>query len=263
MCGYDYMKKNILRRADLNEHIIAEQDFKYLYPSDFKDLYLLILQGHLNHLPPKDKKILTTAPLKEDRPTTSKLAWSIPSFDLHVLKNNWASALASTYSPPQEDSLLAHTGDMAMFIDWFCKRQGITELRPQDLEGPAFELVKVFHPNLIHLQYQMEECHKLVTDSVDDSIIRHNVSKPLPLGGSPAAATVEIPASLCRISKNLFDRVSHMCYPFSNQSVSKQTEHGDFHLHLCEEASKVESCPSEIILDDLLALDSIVRFDFE
>nr|GFB04523.1 hypothetical protein [Tanacetum cinerariifolium] len=30
---------------------------------------------------------------------------------------------------------------------------------------------------------------------------------------------------------------------------------------LCEEASKVESCPSEIILDDLLALDSIVRFD--
>nr|GEW12568.1 hypothetical protein [Tanacetum cinerariifolium] len=30
-----------------------------------------------------------------------------------------------------------------------------------------------------------------------------------------------------------------------------------------EEASKVESCPSVIILDDLLALDSIVRFDFE
>nr|GEY29219.1 reverse transcriptase domain-containing protein [Tanacetum cinerariifolium] len=30
---------------------------------------------------------------------------------------------------------------------------------------------------------------------------------------------------------------------------------------MCEEASKVESCHSEIILDDLLALDSIVRFD--
>nr|GEU81895.1 hypothetical protein [Tanacetum cinerariifolium] len=28
-----------------------------------------------------------------------------------------------------------------------------------------------------------------------------------------------------------------------------------------EEASKIEWCPSEIILDDLLALDSIVRFD--
>nr|GEV55347.1 Gag-Pol polyprotein [Tanacetum cinerariifolium] len=61
MYGYDYMKKIVLRRADLNEHIIAKRDFKYLYPNDFEDLYLLNLQGHLNHLPPKDKKILTTA----------------------------------------------------------------------------------------------------------------------------------------------------------------------------------------------------------
>nr|GEV10928.1 putative reverse transcriptase domain-containing protein [Tanacetum cinerariifolium] len=38
MYGYDYMKKIVLRRADLNEHIIAKRDFKYLYPSDFKDL---------------------------------------------------------------------------------------------------------------------------------------------------------------------------------------------------------------------------------
>nr|GEV47527.1 putative reverse transcriptase domain-containing protein [Tanacetum cinerariifolium] len=60
MYGYDYMKNIILRRADLNEHIIAKRDFKYLNPSDFEDLYLLNLQGHLNHLPPKDKKILTT-----------------------------------------------------------------------------------------------------------------------------------------------------------------------------------------------------------
>nr|GEU79055.1 hypothetical protein [Tanacetum cinerariifolium] len=61
MYGYDYMKKIVLRRADLNEHIIAELDFKYLYPSDFEYLNLLNLQGHLNHLPPKDKNILTTA----------------------------------------------------------------------------------------------------------------------------------------------------------------------------------------------------------
>nr|GEZ12482.1 hypothetical protein [Tanacetum cinerariifolium] len=57
----------------------------------------------------------------------------------HILK---ASALASTYTPPPKNSLLAQTGDMAIFMDLFCKRQGITELKPQDLEGPAFELVK-------------------------------------------------------------------------------------------------------------------------
>nr|GEX28518.1 hypothetical protein [Tanacetum cinerariifolium] len=71
--------------------------------------------------------------------------------DAHIPKNNWASTLASTYSPPTEDSLLVQTSDMAMFMDWFYKRHGITELKPQDLKGPSFELVKVFHPNVIHL----------------------------------------------------------------------------------------------------------------
>nr|GEY52878.1 hypothetical protein [Tanacetum cinerariifolium] len=116
------------------------------------------------------------------------------SFDNEDIENAHiptASVLASTYSPPPEDLLLAQTGDMVMFMDWFCKRQGITELKPQDLEGPAFKLVKVFHPNVIHLQYQMEECHKLLTDSVDDSIIKHNVSKPLPLGGPPGQVTIQ------------------------------------------------------------------------
>ncbi|GJS99808.1 hypothetical protein Tco_0820978 [Tanacetum coccineum] len=59
--GYDYIKTIILRRAGLKEYTIAERDFKYLYHSDFEDLYLLNLQGHLDHLPPEDKKILTTA----------------------------------------------------------------------------------------------------------------------------------------------------------------------------------------------------------
>nr|GEW47286.1 hypothetical protein [Tanacetum cinerariifolium] len=108
-----------------------------------------------------------------------------------VPKNNWASALASTYSPPPEDSLLAQASDMTMFMDWFCKRQEITKLKPQYLEVLAFELVKVFHPNVIHLQYQMEECHKILTDRVDDSIIRHNVSKPLPLGGPPSQVIIQ------------------------------------------------------------------------
>ncbi|GJZ56445.1 hypothetical protein Tco_0611638 [Tanacetum coccineum] len=57
MYGYDYMKKIILRRANLKAYVIAERDFKYMYPSDFEELYLLNLQGHLNHLSPDDKKV--------------------------------------------------------------------------------------------------------------------------------------------------------------------------------------------------------------
>ncbi|GJT23428.1 hypothetical protein Tco_0893365 [Tanacetum coccineum] len=105
--------------------------------------------------------------------------------------NNWASTLASTYAPPPENSLLAQTGDMAIFIDWFCKKQVITELKQHDLEGPTYEIVKVFHPNVIHLQYQMEECHKLLTDQVDESIVKYNVSKPLPLGGPSGQVTIQ------------------------------------------------------------------------
>nr|GEV58620.1 E-beta-farnesene synthase [Tanacetum cinerariifolium] len=116
------------------------------------------------HIPKVNLRQDWWKPLEEDRPATPEPTWSILSSD---------------------------TGDMPMFMDWFCKRQGITELKPQDLKGPAFKLVKVLHPNVIHLQYQMEECHKLLTDSVDDSIIRHNVSKPLPLGGPPSQVTIQ------------------------------------------------------------------------
>ncbi|GKC11034.1 hypothetical protein Tco_1007816 [Tanacetum coccineum] len=65
---------------------------------------------------------------KEDRPATPEPAWSIPSLDLPVPMNNWASALTSTYAPPSENLLLALTSDMAIFMDWYCKQQGITEL---------------------------------------------------------------------------------------------------------------------------------------
>ncbi|GKE93002.1 hypothetical protein Tco_1574097, partial [Tanacetum coccineum] len=77
---------------------------------------------------------------------------SIPSSDLTVLTNNWASALKSTYKPPPENSLLAQIG------------------------GPAYEIVKVFHPDVVHLQFQMEECHKLLIDQMDDAILRPTLS---------------------------------------------------------------------------------------
>nr|GEU47457.1 retrovirus-related Pol polyprotein from transposon TNT 1-94 [Tanacetum cinerariifolium] len=134
---------------------------------------------------------LRPSPFEEDIPATLEPAWSISLSELSVPTNNWASALASTYTPPPENSLLAQTGDMVIFIEWFCKQQGITELKPQDLEGPAFELVKVFHPNVIHLQYQIEECHKLLTDTMDESIIRYNVNKLLPLGGPPSQVIIQ------------------------------------------------------------------------
>nr|GEV31147.1 retrovirus-related Pol polyprotein from transposon TNT 1-94 [Tanacetum cinerariifolium] len=105
------------------------------------------------HIPKVNLRQDWWKPLEVERPATPEPTWSIPSSDLPVPTTNWASALASNYSPLPENSLLAQTGDIAMFMDWFYKRRGITELKPQDLEGPSFEIIKVFHPDLIHLQY--------------------------------------------------------------------------------------------------------------
>ncbi|GKA02351.1 hypothetical protein Tco_0675016 [Tanacetum coccineum] len=141
--------------------------------------------GH-DHIPTVNLRQSWWKPLTEDRPATPEPAWSIPSSALTVPTNNWASALKSTYTPPPENSLLAQIGDMATFIDWYCKKKGISELTQKNLEGPAYEIVKVFHPDVVHLQFQMEgggkQMPKLLTDQVDDAILRYNVNKPLPLG---------------------------------------------------------------------------------
>nr|GEU33309.1 monodehydroascorbate reductase [Tanacetum cinerariifolium] len=110
------------------------------------------------HIPKVNLRQDWWKPLEEELTATPKPTWLISSSDVPVTPNNWASALASNYSPPLEDSLLVQTGDMATFIDWFCKRR---------------------------------ECHKLLTDSVDDPILRNNVSKPLPLGGPPGQVTIQ------------------------------------------------------------------------
>ncbi|GJW53455.1 hypothetical protein Tco_0097540 [Tanacetum coccineum] len=59
-----------------------------------------------------------------------------------------------------------------------------------DLEGPTFNLVKAFHKNIVFLQYQMDECHKLLTNKVDlgnpeGHQILQNIYEPLPLGDQP------------------------------------------------------------------------------
>ncbi|GKB89090.1 hypothetical protein Tco_0961362 [Tanacetum coccineum] len=71
--GYDYLKEITLRIADHQEYTITEKDFKNLYPVDFEDLNLLLLQGHLNHLPGSDIQLPETA--------ESHYGWDVTSFD--------------------------------------------------------------------------------------------------------------------------------------------------------------------------------------
>nr|GEW41682.1 hypothetical protein [Tanacetum cinerariifolium] len=59
--GYTYLKEIVLRRANYQDYKISEADFKNMHQNDFEDMYLLHLQGKLNHLSRADKVTLFNA----------------------------------------------------------------------------------------------------------------------------------------------------------------------------------------------------------
>ncbi|GJR87839.1 hypothetical protein Tco_0211850 [Tanacetum coccineum] len=137
------------------------------------------------HIP----KVSTTTwfkPIPEsERPATPEPEWTIPPNDFPEPENNWANTYATAYKVPEENKLQRKTYDIGSFIKWFCRRTGKKKLCKADLEGPAFNLVKAFHKNNVFLQYQMDECHKLLTNKVDLSNpeghqILRNIYEPLP-----------------------------------------------------------------------------------
>ncbi|GJZ45483.1 hypothetical protein Tco_0593079 [Tanacetum coccineum] len=148
------------------------------------------------HIP----KVSTTTwfkPIPEsERPATPEPEWTISPNDFPEPEHNWANAYATTYKVPEENKLQRKTYDIGSFIKWFCRRTGKKKLCKADLEGPTFNLVKAFHKNSVFLQYQMDECHKLLTNKVDWSNpeghqILRNIYEPLPLGGPPGQVTIQ------------------------------------------------------------------------
>nr|GEW64588.1 hypothetical protein [Tanacetum cinerariifolium] len=123
-----------------------------------------------DHLPKADSRKDWWKPLpKEERPMTPKPAWTIPSFN---------------------------TGYMMNFLNWYYRQVNKTELTQADLDGQAYKVVKAFYPNVIHLQFQIDECHKLLTDQVEwtnleGDQVRVDVNRPLPLSGPPGYVTIQ------------------------------------------------------------------------
>ncbi|GJR06639.1 hypothetical protein Tco_0529623 [Tanacetum coccineum] len=121
---------------------------------------------------PMCRPLYEVKPIPEsERPATPEPEWTIPPNDFPEPEHNWANAYATT-------------------------RTGKKKLCKADLEGPTFNLVKAFHKNNVFLQYQMDECHKLLTNKVDLSNpeghqIPQNINEPLPLGGPPGQVTIQ------------------------------------------------------------------------
>ncbi|GJW80756.1 retrovirus-related pol polyprotein from transposon TNT 1-94 [Tanacetum coccineum] len=82
-----------------------------------------------------------------------------------------ASALATTYEPPAENSLLAKIRDITTFLKWYCRQVNKTPLTQADFKGQAYEVVNWTNPEGDH--------------------VRIDVNRPLPLGGPPGHVTIQ------------------------------------------------------------------------
>ncbi|GKB64324.1 hypothetical protein Tco_0920510 [Tanacetum coccineum] len=122
-----------------------------------------------DHLPKADMRKDWWKPLtKEERPATPEPSWTIPSSNVLNVEKNWASVLVSTYEPPAENSLLAKTGDIMTFMNWYCQKVNKTMLTQADFEGRAYEVA-----------------------NPEGDQVRIDVNRPLPLGGPLGYVTIQ------------------------------------------------------------------------
>nr|GEX22056.1 hypothetical protein [Tanacetum cinerariifolium] len=94
------------------------------------------------HLPTADSRKGWWKPLPaEERPSTPELAWTIPSFTVSNVENNWATELVLAYETPAENSLLAKIGDMTNFLN-YSRWRGITRCSQTKLNGRIQKEIK-------------------------------------------------------------------------------------------------------------------------
>nr|GEY02232.1 hypothetical protein [Tanacetum cinerariifolium] len=144
--------------------------------SQIQDDYIPDEQVHLSddedsgndHLLKADSRKDWWKPLpEEERLATLKPAWTIPSSTVSDVEKKWATTLVSAYETPAENSLLAKTGDMMNFLNWYCRQVNKTVLTLANLEWQAYE-----------------------TNPEGDQV-RIDVNRPLPLGGSSGHVTIQ------------------------------------------------------------------------
>ncbi|GJS35449.1 hypothetical protein Tco_0533831 [Tanacetum coccineum] len=198
------------RTVDLDEGQAGSDPSKTFESRPLPDLKLrrpqlgrLLTQEKLPQAPSSKRLPIKTRPdwlkhvPKEERPKTPESDWTIPPNDLPETKNNWATAIINAYKDLEENKLIEKTKDMRSFIKWYYKQIGKSKLSKADLEGLAFKLVRPFHKNNISLQFQMEECHLLLTHQIDlvnpeGNRVVPDMSKPLPLGGPLGQVIIQL-----------------------------------------------------------------------
>nr|GEU62854.1 hypothetical protein [Tanacetum cinerariifolium] len=198
------MKEILQQRIFEDKSYEAHEDHKKLYDAMEKSLESLPPQPP----PPPPLAGASGAPGSE-APSSSKsaasapqsMAWTISDTRYELVGISRTQELSLTDSLIQDDSIPdEQTGDMMNFLNWYCRQVNKIMLTPADLEGKAYEVVKAFHLDVIHLQFQIEEYHKMLTYQVnwtnlEGDQVRVDVNRPLPLGGPPVSQISKMKAA--------------------------------------------------------------------
>ncbi|GJT67693.1 hypothetical protein Tco_1019173 [Tanacetum coccineum] len=169
------------------------------------------------HIP----KVSTTTwfkPIPEsERPATPEPEWTIPPNDFPEPEHN-------------------------------CKvRTGKKKLCKADLEGPAFNLAKAFHKNSVFLQYQMDECHKLLTNKVDWSNpeghqIQRNIYEPHAIRRPHQSEKLDQ-----MVKDFIFSSIIRAWRPGSGQRMTMRKKAKDLHHKLSRKRLQSEGSNEEIV----------------
>ncbi|GKA51913.1 hypothetical protein Tco_0745109 [Tanacetum coccineum] len=140
---------------------------------------------------------------------------------------------------------------MTTVMNWYCQKVNKTVLTQADFERQAYEVVKTFYPDVTHLQFQMEECHKMLTAQVDwtnpeGDQVRIDVNQPLPLDGPPGYVTIQ-PQFFFNKDLEYLRYGSKGSNPVLSISKIKAASYLDFGLELL--------VPKQIWIDDVCTYD--------
>ncbi|GJU38312.1 hypothetical protein Tco_1191269 [Tanacetum coccineum] len=187
--------------------------------------------------PPKDDE-QSTQKKQDSEASASRQHLAFTSTVWQITDTRDAAVDSSTHKSDPESKHSEQSSDNIPMQDegHFCRQTGKKKLCKADLEGLTFNLVKAFHKNSVSLQFQMDECHKLLTSKVDlvnpeGHQILHNIYEPLPLGGPLVNASMTSVRPMVPLTGGLEERNSTSTNTVSDYKEYKISEKDFKNLH--------------------------------
>ncbi|GJX50464.1 hypothetical protein Tco_0277309 [Tanacetum coccineum] len=145
------------------KHMIAKKDFKNMFPSDFEDLNLLLLQGHLDYLPGSNKRMLSTA-------LDLKLRWDATCFEFKHDYTIIESPRAVVFPVDNNDQKIMRFNEIYKFSDGTLTRllealdYRVTEFKVKRL-NPGIRALRIIYKFVRALIHKCYALHTLVLTS--------------------------------------------------------------------------------------------------